>query len=92
MAVRGWGADVVLAGHDHVYERFEVGGIRHVTVGVSGAETYLFGAPIAQSEARFTGERGALLVTVHRDGIWFQFFADDGSEIHSFASFKACSQ
>src|SRR5438105_3897204 len=24
---KGWGADVVLAGHDHLYERFEVDGL-----------------------------------------------------------------
>ena len=53
-----WGADVVFAGHDHVYERSKVGGIRHITVGLSGNEIYPFGAPIPESEVRFSTRRG----------------------------------
>ena len=87
-----WGADVVFAGHDHVYERSKVGGIRHFTVGVSGNEIYPFGAPIPESEARFAGRHGALLATVGDDGISFQFFADDGREIDAFNSYKPCPQ
>jgi len=85
-----WGADVVLAGHDHVYERSKVGGIRHITVGLSGNEIYPFGAPIPESEVRFSTRRGALLATAREDGISFQFFADDGTEVDSYASFKSC--
>ena len=51
-----WGADVVFAGHDHVYERSKVGGIRHITVGLSGNEHTPFGAPDP-------GVGGALLET-----------------------------
>jgi hypothetical protein len=87
-----WGADAVFAGHDHVYERSRSGGIRHFTIGTSGAEAYGFGTPLPESEARFAGERGALLVTVREDGMWFQFFADDRREIDSFALYKACPQ
>jgi tartrate-resistant acid phosphatase type 5 len=87
-----WGADAIFAGHDHVYERSRSGGIRHFTVGTSGAEAYGFSTPLPESEARFAGERGALLVTVREDGMWFQFFADDGREIDSFALYKACPQ
>jgi hypothetical protein len=87
-----WGATVVFAGHDHVYERFKVGGIRHFTVGVSGAELYAFGTPLPESEVRFTGERGAVLATAREDGIAFQFFADDGCEIDTFNVPKACLQ
>jgi len=85
-----WGADVVFAGHDHVYERAKVGGIRHITVGLSGNETYPFNAPIPESEARFSARRGALLAVAREDGISFQFFADDGAEVDSYASFKSC--
>jgi predicted phosphodiesterase len=61
-----WGADVVFAGHDHVYERSKVGGIRHITVGLSGNELYPFGASIPESEVRFSTRRGALLATRSR--------------------------
>lgn len=85
-----WGADVVFAGHDHVYERSKVGGIRHITVGLSGNEIYPFGAPIPESEMRFSTRRGALLAIAREDGISFQFFTDDGAEIDAHASFKSC--
>jgi len=85
-----WGADVVFAGHDHVYERSKVGGIRHITVGLSGNEIYPFGAPIPESELRFSTRRGALLATAREGGISFQFFTDDGAEIDAHASFKSC--
>ena len=85
-----WGADVVFAGHDHVYERAKVGGIRHMTVGLSGNEIYPFNTPIPESEMRFSARRGALLATAREDGISFQFFSDDGAEIDSYGSFKSC--
>ncbi len=87
-----WGTEIVFAGHDHVYERVKVAGIRHITVGVSGNETYPFAAPVAGSEARFSGERGALLGTARDDGISFQFFADDGREIDSYTVDRPCPQ
>ena len=85
-----WGADVVFAGHDHVYERSKVGGIRHITVGLSGNEIYPFSTPIPESEARFSARRGALLATAREDGISFQFFADDGAEVDSYTSLESC--
>jgi hypothetical protein len=87
-----WGADVVFAGHDHIYERVRLGGIRQFIVGVSGNETYTVGPPIPESEARVSRRHGALLVTVGADGTSFQFFADDRSEVDAFNSYKPCSQ
>jgi hypothetical protein len=56
------GADVVLSGHDHLYERFArqdpsgardpQKGIRQFTVGTGGESLYRFGSPEANSEAR----------------------------------------
>jgi len=87
-----WGADVVFAGHDHVYERSRVGGIRHFTIGLSGNEAYAFATPVPESEVRFSGQRGALLASVRDDGMTFQFFADDGREIDSYTAYGPCSQ
>jgi hypothetical protein len=85
-----WGADVVFAGHDHTYERLRVGGIRHFTVGISGASPYVFNAPLAESEVRFSARHGALLATAREDGIAFQFFTDDGIEVDAYGLFKPC--
>jgi hypothetical protein len=85
-----WGAEVVFAGHDHSYERVTIGGIQHITVGVSGAQLYPFGEPIAGSLKRFSGH-GALLATVRENGTSFQFFDDNGTELDTYTSFKPCA-
>jgi alkaline phosphatase len=58
------GADVVLSGHDHDYERFapqtadgraSAHGIRQFVVGTGGAESYQFVGRVAQSQKQLTG-------------------------------------
>jgi predicted phosphodiesterase len=85
-----WGADIVFAGHDHVYERSRVGGIRQITVGNSGNELYTFGTPVPESEVRYAGRRGALLATVREDELSTQFIADDGREIDTYTVYRPC--
>jgi hypothetical protein len=41
--------DLLLAGHDHIYERGQVGGIKYLISGGGGAPLYPVGHPIAQS-------------------------------------------
>jgi hypothetical protein len=75
------GADVVVAGHEHNYERFapqspqgapDAGrGIRQFVVGTGGRSLYPFGAPIANSEFRYNADYGVLkLVLRARDYSW----------------------
>ena len=76
------GADVVLNGNDHVYERFApqdpngradpVKGIRQFTVGTGGAELYGFGTPAANSEAR-ASVHGVLKLSVVSSGYTWEF-------------------
>jgi hypothetical protein len=73
------GADVVLAGHNHNYERFapqdpsgrrdDARGIRTFVVGTGGASHYAFGPAAPNSEARSTGTFGVLRLTL-RDGTY----------------------
>jgi hypothetical protein len=61
-ALYDYGADVVLDGHEHFYERFgmqkpdgtadAVFGLRQITVGTGGRSSYAFGSPLANSEVR----------------------------------------
>ena len=63
-----FGADVVLVGHDHTYERFAPQdadanadasrGIRQFVIGTGGASLYQFGAPRPNSEVRGAGSFG----------------------------------
>ena len=89
------GADVVLSGHDHVYERFApqkpdgtadpAYGIRQFTVGTGGAGLYGFGTPLPNSERRGLS-RGVLKLTLWSGGYDWEFvpiagqtFTDGGS-------------
>ena len=89
------GVDVVINGHDHVYERFgpqdpdgradPVRGIRQFTVGTGGASLYGFAAPRANSEVRGS-VHGVLKLTLQAGGYSWEFvpvagqsFRDSGS-------------
>jgi calcineurin-like phosphoesterase family protein/fibronectin type III domain protein len=68
-------ADVVLNGHDHIYERFApqnpsgqldtAQGIREFIVGTGGANHTSIVAPAANSEVRFATTFGVLEMTLH---------------------------
>jgi hypothetical protein len=76
------GADVVVAGHDHDYERFApldaqgrpdaARGIRHFVVGTGGATLYDFGPPRPGSEVRHSGW-GVIKFTLAPNGYDWEF-------------------
>ncbi len=58
-----WGADLVLAGHDHTYERIERDGLTYVVNGVGGHPSlYPFENLVAGSIFRFNEDHGALFI------------------------------
>jgi Big-like domain-containing protein/calcineurin-like phosphoesterase family protein len=77
------GADVVLNGHDHDYERFApqdpngaadpARGIREFVVGTGGAGYYAFNTPQPNSMVRHTGTFGVLKLTLHPSSYDWQF-------------------
>ena len=83
------GADVVLNGHEHVYERFApqtpggiadaAGGIRQFTVGTGGADHYSFGTIKPNSEARSGNATGVLRLILKQNGYDWQFMSAAGS-------------
>jgi hypothetical protein len=74
----GAGADVVVNGHDHDYERFapqdpdaredRERGIREFVVGTGGAELRGFNEPVANSELRLATSPGVIRFTLHPRG------------------------
>ena len=82
------GADVVLSGHEHNYERFapqtpdgradSARGIREFVVGTGGGSAYKFGTPIANSEAR-SMDHGVLKLTLGARSYQWQFIPIAGS-------------
>ena len=77
------GADVVLNGHDHDYERFapqsptgiaDLGrGIREFVVGTGGKNHYAIQLPIANSEVRNSDTFGVLKLTLHPTSYDWEF-------------------
>jgi acid phosphatase type 7 len=77
------GADIVLVGHDHTYERFAPQspnaqanpqfGIREFVVGTGGRSHYGFDNPEPNSEIRSTGVLGVLKLTLSPTGYTWQF-------------------
>ncbi|HZM80868.1 MAG TPA: DNRLRE domain-containing protein [Candidatus Limnocylindrales bacterium] len=82
-ALYDFNAEVVVAGHNHQYERFApmnpsggldtARGIRHFVAGMGGAGAYSFGTIQPNSEARNTGTHGVLKFTLHANGYSWQF-------------------
>lgn len=74
-----WGADVVLSGHDHTYERVILDGFPYFVVGTGGAALYNFGEAICGSRSRYNEANGALRLTLDGDQALFEFLTiDDG--------------
>ena len=77
------GADIVIVGHDHEYERFApqtpgaapdpVRGIREFVVGTGGAGLYSFATPLPNSEVRDNTSHGVLKLTLSDGSYTWQF-------------------
>jgi tartrate-resistant acid phosphatase type 5 len=85
-----WGADVVLAGHDHDYERLEVGGIPYFTVGLGGASIYDFVTILPETRMQYHDQFGALRVTADRHGMTFEFIDVNGTLVDVSTYRKEC--
>jgi len=79
-----WGADAVLAGHDHLYERLLVDGIPYFTDGAGGGGLYNFDDPLPESKFRYNANYGAMLVTASKTEMLFEFYNRVGELIDSY--------
>ncbi len=81
-------ADLVLTGHDHIYERFApqnpagnldpVNGIREFVVGTGGADHTTISSIAKNSQVRNADTFGALKVTLHANSYEWQFVPEPG--------------
>jgi tartrate-resistant acid phosphatase type 5 len=89
-----WGADVVLAAHDHDYERIlkdDNGDGRkmpYFVAGLGGHEAGVFKAPVADSVKRFNASFGALIATVTNSRMTWRFYTTDGTLIDTYSMTK----
>jgi len=85
------GADVVLNGHEHSYERFapqrDSGrataeeGMAEFVVGTGGRDLRGFGDPKPNSEVRWNDSFGVLALTLYPDHYDWRFHATDGADV-----------
>jgi tartrate-resistant acid phosphatase type 5 len=80
-----WGADVVLAGHNHCYERVMHDGIVYFTNGLGGATRYDFGSRITGSKARYMSGWGAQKVTIADAALVFEFYDVNGERVDRYS-------
>jgi acid phosphatase type 7 len=87
-ALYDYGAELVLSGHAHVYERFAPQtpwgkadpdhGIRQFVVGTGGSTLYRFRSPRPNSEVRNANTFGVLKLTLHDGGYDWKFIPKAG--------------
>ena len=82
------GAELVINGHEHNYERFAEmdangaavsPGLREIVVGTGGRDLYEFGSPLPASEVRDHSTFGVLKLTLRADGYDWEFIPIAGS-------------
>ena len=92
-------ADLIIAGHEHNYERFApqdangnlnaARGIRQFVVGSGGKSHYGFGTPIANSEKRNSDTYGVIKLTLHSSSYDWKFVPEAGKTFTDSGS-QAC--
>jgi tartrate-resistant acid phosphatase type 5 len=78
---KAWGANLVLAGHDHDYERIDVDGLPYVVNGLGGTVFYPLGTPVEGSVRRFNEREGAIFVEATTTSLRARFQTVDGRQI-----------
>ena len=87
-----WGVNVVVAGHDHIYERFvpldadgvpdAANGVRQFVVGTGGAHSYEIDTLLPGSEAHSSKTYGLLKLTLLPDRYRWAFIPVDATATH----------
>ena len=95
-ALQDAGAEIVIVGHDHNYQRFapqtaagvadSLHGIREFVVGTGGAGLYQFTTPIANTEAYCTTAHGVLKLTLGAGTYSWEFIPVAGDTYHDSGS------
>jgi hypothetical protein len=85
---RAWGADAVLSGYFHVYERLLVDSIPYFVNGVGGSSVTTFGEIDPHSQFRYAADYGAILVDADETRITFRFVTRAGRIVDEYALVK----
>ena len=94
---KAWGADLVLNGHNHHYERLVIDGFPYVVSGNAGAHLYEHRAGVAEGSVFFDDTHyGALRLGVARGELYGESFVAQGGSsatpVDTFLLKKTCSK
>lgn len=84
-----WGADAVLTGHDHTYERLVSVGLPYIVNGVGGHVIYDFVKILPESVVRYNDGHGAMLVEASATTLDFEFYDVSNTRIDAFTIEKS---
>ncbi|MFN8453805.1 MAG: metallophosphoesterase [Anaerolineae bacterium] len=88
---QSWGADAVLSGHDHTYERVVINNFPYFVNGLGGYSRYAFEpTPIPGSQVRYNANFGAMLVTATPSAIIYQFITVGGIVVDTYSQAGGC--
>jgi len=80
-----WGADAVISGHDHTYERILADGIVYFVNGLGGSDIYGFKhKTVPGSQVRYNSDYGAMRVDASDTAITFEFIDLSGTTIDTY--------
>ena len=88
---KAWGADVVLSGHAHIYERILRDGFPYLICGLGGESLGSFSTAISGSMVRYGSDYGALKVTASSTNLTFRFITRTGAVIDTYSLSKTSS-
>lgn len=82
-----WGASLVLSGHDHDYERFDIHGTPYVVCGLGGAPAteFLKRPGSTQPVFQYNAHHGACQLETTSDSLTLRFINVDGEQIDHFS-------
>lgn len=83
-----WGANAVISGREHNYERLLVDGLPYFVNGLGGKSIYPFGTPIPGSIVRYNGDYGFMMGYVYDNSLEFRFFTRTGKQIDAHTIFS----
>ena len=81
---KDWGADVVLTGHNHQYERLVEGGLTYVVDGAGAGPSKLGNSLRSGSVAHNDTDSGALLIQANNLAMTFEYQLRSGAIVDAF--------
>ncbi len=86
-----WGADIVLSGDAHLYERLEVNGFPYIINGLGGSSRKALPDPLSpDSQVIYRDQFGAMIAEACTSGVTFEFYSVDNVMRDTFTLGTAC--